>query len=94
MCFPVFSSQKFGFFICSGQICKKKDMNNYLETAYEEFAFVTCGPWNMEIGNSVLENLYMRLGNASVLLDNMIYERLGMSAEDVLNMIQMGDTLS
>ncbi len=68
-------------------------MENYLETAYEEFAFAACGPWNTEIVSSVLENLYMRLGGASILLDNMIYERLGMSAEDVLDVFGMDDIL-
>ncbi len=68
-------------------------MENYLETAYEEFAFVVCGPWDMEKGSTALRNLYARLGDASVLLDNMIYERLGMSAEDVLDVLGMDDTL-
>ncbi len=64
-----------------------------LETAYEDFAMIVESSWTMEIKEIAMRDLYDQLGDASDALDNMIYERLGMSAGEALEMVHMGDTL-
>ncbi len=40
-----------------------------------------------------LHDLYDSLGEDSVAFDNLVYERLGMSADEVIEMIGMGGLL-
>ncbi len=68
-------------------------MKSLVETAYEEFGFLVCGPWRRKNMMPAVENVYDSLGNASVAFDNMIYGRLGMSADDLVDMLEMDDVL-
>ncbi len=91
--FPVISSQKFVFYNDCSQICEKKDMKELLEEAYEEFASIAGGTWDSKVKKVALKDLYGRLGNASYSLDNMIFERLGMSADEAMDMLDRDDIL-
>ncbi len=68
-------------------------MKNNVEMAYEQFGFLVCGPWRGEVMGAAVEKVYDCLGNASVAFDNMIYEQLGMSADDIMEMLDMDDIL-
>ncbi len=68
-------------------------MKNHLETAYEEFGRIVESSWKHEIKLLMLKNLLGELGDDSVGLENMIYERLGMSAEDIIDMCDADDIL-
>ncbi len=68
-------------------------MENLLEDAYEDFVSIACGTWDNKVRRVLLKDLYDRLGSESVAFDNLVYERLGMSSEDALDMIEMGDVL-
>ncbi len=68
-------------------------MKELLEKSYEEFSSIVSGSWTRGMKMAALEDLYDRLGNDSAAFDNMVYERLGMSAEEALDMIDSGDTL-
>ncbi len=72
---------------------EKLIMENRLETAYEEFGLIAGSSWKHEIKLMMLRNLFDELGDDSVALDNMIYERLGMSAEEVIDMYDADDML-
>ncbi len=68
-------------------------MNSYLESAYEELGFIACGILTGEWKNEAVRKMRMSLGSASESLDNMIYERLGLSAEEAFDLIDMDATL-
>ncbi len=68
-------------------------MNESIEKAYEEFASIAEGAWSHRVKEVLLRDLTDRLGKDSVEFDNMVYERLGMSAEDVIDMLDAGDVL-
>ncbi len=89
----VISFEKFGFYTDRSQICKKKDMKESLETAYEDFASIAGSSWNKRIKEIALKDLYDRLGDDSDAFDNMVYDRLGLSAEEALEMFDAGETL-
>ncbi len=69
------------------------DMKEFLETAYEDFASIASSSWDIKVKRIVLKDLYDRLGGASDAFDNMVFERLGLSAEEALDMLDIGDTL-
>ncbi len=68
-------------------------MMDSLEKAYEDFASIAESTFSHEVKMVVLRDLYDSLGNASVAFDNLVYERLGMSAEEAIDMIDKGDVL-
>ncbi len=72
---------------------KNEDMKNSIESAYEEFGFIACGILNPERKNMIMKNVRLCLGGASDALDNMIYERMGLSAEEVFEIIDMDATM-
>ncbi len=69
-------------------------MENRLELAYEEFGAIAESSMNHECKTAALRILSGSLGFASVAFENVVYERLGLSAEDVLDMLDMGDVLA
>ncbi len=72
---------------------EKRSMKEKLEDAYEEFASIAEGEWTPEVKAVLLQDLYRRLGVPSVAFDNMLYERLGMSAEEIMDIFSAGDVL-
>ncbi len=68
-------------------------MKESLETAYAEFASIAEGSWTGKVKEIAVRDLYDALGDDSEAFDNMVYERLGMSVEDVLDMLEKGDVL-
>ncbi len=72
---------------------KTRSMKDLIESAYEEFASIVEGSWNRRMKEIALRDLYDTLGDEAPALDNIIYERLGMSAEEALDMLDRGDTL-
>ncbi len=68
-------------------------MKEKLETAYEDFVSIAGSSWDRRIKEIALKDLYERLEDASDAFDNMIYERLGVSADEVIDMIASGETL-
>ncbi len=69
-------------------------MKKTMESAYREFASIAGCPWAMKEKVTAMEKLYGSLGGSSVIFDNMVYESIGMSADEVLDMLDVGDTLS
>ncbi len=68
-------------------------MKDLLEAAYEDFDSIARSSWNMDIKRIMLKDLYDSLGESSDEFDNMVYERLGMSAEEILDFFGMDDIL-
>ena len=62
-----------------------------MEKLYEE----VCAIFNADYGRKrraeELSELYKRIGSASVAFDNMLYERLGLSCEDLIDMLRKGE---
>ncbi len=73
---------------------KENVMKNRIECAYEEYAFMACGILNHERKVQILQKIRGCLGGASDALDNMIYEHMGMSAEEALEMFEMDAPLA
>ncbi len=72
---------------------KNEYMKESLETVYADFESIARSAWSSEVRRVLLNNLYDRLGGASAAFDNMVYERLGMSPEEILDMYDMDSTL-
>lgn len=68
-------------------------MEDLLEKAYEDFALIAESSWSGEVRRVALKDLYGSLGDAADAFDNMIYDRLGMSPEEALDMFDMDATL-
>lgn len=68
-------------------------MNEYIETAYEEFCSIVTSTLDRESCDVALERMLMRLGDASTELENMIYERLGLSSDEIVDLVMMGEIL-
>ncbi len=68
-------------------------MKTLLEDAYLEFASIAEGKWTPEIKNILLQDLYRRLGVSPVAFDNMVYERMGLSPEEIIGIFSSGDVL-
>ncbi len=83
----------FGFSVGLIQICGKIIVMDKLEKAYEELSSITRSSWSYQVRVVALHDLYDSLGDASVRFDNMVYERLGMSAEEALEMLYREDVL-
>ncbi len=72
---------------------KNKIMENLLEIAYEEFCRVAGSFWKPEIKRLLIKDIYDRLGDDRVSLQNMIYDRLGMSDDEIIDMLDAEDVL-
>ena len=61
-----------------------------MEKLYEEVCSIFIADYGRKRRMEELAQLYQRIGNASVILDNMLYERLGLSCEDLIDMLRKG----
>jgi hypothetical protein len=87
-CFPVISSQMFGYYIFSRDLCVKNNiMHMTVESMYEAVCTIVASSGGARRKVRELRNLYEGLGDDSFMLDNVLYERIGMSCEDVIEVI-------
>ena len=68
----------------AGKICG-------MEKLYEEVCAIFSADYGRRRRAEELSELYGRIGSASVTLDNMLYERLGLSCEDLIDMLRKGN---
>ena len=61
-----------------------------MEKLYEEVCAIFTADYGRKRRIEDLSKLYRRIGSASVTLDNMLYERLGISCEDLIDMLRKG----
>ena len=76
------------FRLLRGDLRKTTDMDNAVESMYEEAGrlIASCGG---DIGTIMkLADFHESLGESSELLDNVLYERIGMSCEEVIEALQ------
>ena len=76
------------FRLLRGDLRKTTDMDNAVESMYEEAGrlIASCGG---DIGTIMkLADFHESLREASELLDNVLYERMGMSCEEVIEALQ------
>jgi hypothetical protein len=62
-----------------------------MERLYEEVCAIFSADYGRRRRAEELSELYGRIGSASVTLDNMLYERLGLSCEDLIDMLRKGN---
>ena len=92
--FPAISSQKFGFWDETCQICgKQTDMEGYVETAYDCFCMIASSELDVKSRIAAVEELKNNLGKASAVLEDMIYERLGLSSEEIVELLETDSVL-
>ena len=63
-----------------------------MEKLYEEVCSIFTADYGRKRRMEELAQLYQRIGSASVTLDNMLYERLGLSCEDLIEMLRKGQS--
>jgi len=68
-------------------------MENSIENAYDGFCLIATSAMDIEGRAAAMREMMMRLGTSSVDLENVIYEKLGMSSDEILDMIAMDDVL-
>lgn len=59
-----------------------------MEKIYEEVCAIFTADYARRRRADELAELYGRIGSASVALDNMLYDRLGLSCEDLIEMLR------
>lgn len=69
-------------------------MKRDIETAYEEFCLIVSSSMDKASRDVAVRNMYLRLGDASVVLENTIYERLGMSSDEIIEIIDMDSVMT
>ena len=62
-----------------------------MEKVYREVYEIFTADYGRKRRMQELLKLYERLGSASVALDNILYERLGLSCEDLMDMLRKGE---
>ena len=62
-----------------------------MEKIYEEVCAIFTADYGQLRRAEELSELYGRVTGASVALDNMLYERLGLSCEDLIDMLREGE---
>ena len=73
----------------SRDICaKNNDMYMTVESMYEAVCTIVASSGGARRKVRELRSFYESLGDDSFLLDNVLYERMGMSCEDVIEVIQ------
>jgi hypothetical protein len=72
---------------------KTEAMDNVIENAYDGFCLIATSAMDGECRAAAIREMTKRLGSASVELENMIYERMGMSADEIIDMIAMDEVL-
>ena len=61
-----------------------------MEKLYEQVCQIFTADYGRKRRAEELSELYNRIGSASVVLDNMLYEQLGLSCEDLIDMLRKG----
>ena len=84
-CFPPIDSKILAFFPLRSQLCIHK--SDAMEKIFEEICAIFTSENPSERKAMELRGLYSRLGRSSVILDNMLYDRLGLSCEDLIDML-------
>ena len=67
------------------------DKLDHMEKLYEKVCAIFTADYGRKRRAEELSELYGRIGGTSVALDNMLYERLGLSCEDLISMLRKGD---
>ena len=62
-----------------------------MEELYEKVCSIFTAGYGRKRRAEELSELYESIGGASVTLDNMLYERLGLSCEDLIDMLRKGE---
>lgn len=62
-----------------------------MEKLYEQVCAIFTAGYGSRRKAEELSDLYIRTGSASVSLDNMFYDRLGLSCEDLIDMLRKGE---
>lgn len=62
-----------------------------MEKLYEKVCAIFTARYGRKKRAEELSDLYARIGHSSVTLDNMLYERLGLSCEDLIDMLRKGE---
>lgn len=62
-----------------------------MEKIYEQICAIFIAGYGCRRKAEELSDLYERIGSASVALDNMLYDRLGLSCEDLIEMLRKGE---
>ena len=62
-----------------------------MEKIYEQICAIFIAGNGCRRKAEELSDLYERIGSASVALDNMLYDRLGLSCEDLIEMLRKGE---
>lgn len=62
-----------------------------MEKLYREVCAIFTADYSRKRRMQELSELYERLGSTSVALDNILYERLGLSCEDLIDMLRKGE---
>lgn len=65
--------------------------NMCMEKLYEQVCAIFTADYGRKRRAEELSEFYERIGSASVALDNMLYERLGLSCEDLIVMLRKGE---
>lgn len=65
-------------------------MQKSVESMYETVCRIIMSGVEVERIATELSDFYKGLGGVSFVLDNVLYERMGMSCEDVIEVIQSG----
>lgn len=65
-------------------------MQKSVESMYETVCGIIMSGVGVERMVEELDDFYDGLGDVSFMLDNVLYERMGMSCEDVIEVIQRG----
>ncbi|MBR2063846.1 MAG: hypothetical protein IJ971_04030 [Bacteroidales bacterium] len=68
-------------------------MKDYIETAYEDVCTIIMSSMDDSSRSAALASLSMRLGDASAELENMFFERLGISLGEAAEIFGMGALL-
>jgi len=89
MCFPAISSPKFGFSVGHRDICGKTEcMHKSVESMYESVCRIVMSGRSPMCQAEEVRELYEGAGTLSERLDNVFYERMGMSCEEVIEALQ------
>ena len=68
-------------------------MKDHIETAYEDVCMIILSSMDESSQAAALASLSMRLGDASAKLEEMFFERLGISLEETVEVLGMGALL-
>ena len=89
MYFPAILSPKFGFSVGHRDICGKTEcMHKSVESMYESVCRIVMSGRSPMCQAEEVRELYEGAGTLSELLDNVFYERMGMSCEELAETLQ------